>query len=99
MDDGGESDDDWSLDSGGAKEVGASEVGNVVGYFEESFGTGSSCMDYTLRDTLACEGCDFFNELVVFQKNGTSFSDRHDGGVVPYWCTGVGGAKGRVVRT
>lgn len=47
MDDGGEADNDRSLNSGSAEEVGTGEVSNIMGAFKEAFGTGSSCMNYT----------------------------------------------------
>ena len=50
MDDSRETKDDWGLDAWRAEEVGAGEVGDIMGNFEETLRTGSACMDHALRN-------------------------------------------------
>ena len=50
MDDSGKTKNDWGLDAWRAEEVGAGEMGDVMGNFEEPLRTGSTCMDHTLQN-------------------------------------------------
>lgn len=51
MDDGGESDDDRSLNSGSTQKISTCEMRDVMSDLEEALRTGSSRVDYTLRDS------------------------------------------------
>lgn len=55
VDDGGEARYDRRLRPGRAEEVGAGEVRDVVGGFEEALGGGAAGVDDALRDALAVE--------------------------------------------
>ena len=68
VDDGGEADDDRGLDARGAEEVGAGEVGDVVGDLEEALGAGAAGVHHALRDTLPVEVGQLLNHVVVLQE-------------------------------
>lgn len=59
VDDGGETNNDGSLDTGSSEKISTSEVGDVVSDFEETFGTGTSGMNNPLRDPFPVEVGEF----------------------------------------
>lgn len=65
MDDGGETDNQRRLDSGGSEEVGAGEVRDVMSHLEEPFGACASSMDHTFGDSLTCEVGYLLYQMVV----------------------------------
>ena len=71
MDDGGEADDDGGLNTGSAKEVGASEVRDVMGDLKEALGAGSTGVDDALRHPLPREVGNLLHQVIVLQQNGT----------------------------
>ena len=72
VDDGGEADDEGSLNSRGAKEVSAGEVRDVMRHFEETLCAGSPGMDHSLRDPFPVEVCKLLHQMIILQKNWTS---------------------------
>jgi hypothetical protein len=99
MDNGGEPDNDRSLNTGSSEKVSTSEVRDIMSDLKETFSTGSSGMNHTLWNPFPVEIGKLLNEMVILKKDRTSGSNGHGGVVVPYRSTRVGGEEGRVVRT
>lgn len=59
VDDGGETNNDGSLDTGSSEKISTSEVGNVMSDFKETLCTGTSGMHNPLRDPLPVEVGEF----------------------------------------
>lgn len=71
MNDGGETNDDRSLDTRCPEEVGTGEVSDIVSAFEEALGTGTPGMNNTLWNALPGKMRDLFDQMVVLQENGS----------------------------
>jgi len=71
VDDGGEANDERSLNSRGAKEVSTGEVRDVMRDFKETLCAGSSGMDHSLRDPFPVEVCKLLHQMIILQKNWT----------------------------
>lgn len=97
MDDSGETNNDWSLNTWSSEEVSTREVGYIMSDLKETLCTGSSSMNHTLWNTLPVEVSKLLDEMVVLKKDRTSGSNGHRGVVVPYRSTRVGGEEWRVV--
>lgn len=69
MDDGGEADDNGSLDAGRPEEVGAAEVSDVMSALVEALCTGAACMDDALRNSLSGEVRYLLDQMVVLQQD------------------------------
>lgn len=72
VDDGGEADDEGSLNSRGAKEVSTGEVRDVMCDFKKTLCTGSPRMHHSLRDPFPVEVCKLLHQMIILQKNWTS---------------------------
>lgn len=71
VDDGGEADNKRSLDAGSAEEIGASEMGDIVGDFKKAFGTDSSGMNHSFWDPFSVESSNLLHQSVVLQQDWT----------------------------
>ena len=71
MDNGGETDNDWSLNTWSSEEVSTSEVRYIMSDLKETLCTGSSSVNHTLWNTLPVEVSKLLNEMVVLKKDRT----------------------------
>ena len=67
----GEAHDHGGLHAGGAQEVGARQVGDVVGHLEEALGAGATGVHHALRDPLTVEVGKLLHQVVVLKQDGT----------------------------
>lgn len=58
-------------------------------YLEEAFGTGTSCMDDSLRNSLAIKLCQLLNKVVVLQEHWATYTSSQGLVVVPHWSSTV----------
>jgi len=71
MDNGGETDNDRCLNSGGSKEISTCKVSNIMGDLKEPLCTRSPSMDNTFWDPLPFKVGKFLYQMIILQKNWT----------------------------
>lgn len=69
VNDSGESNNNWCLNSRSSKEISTTEVSYVMSDLKKSLGTGTPSMDDTFWDPLTIKISKFFNQMVILKEN------------------------------
>jgi len=71
MNNSGESNNHWCLDTWSAQEISACKMWNVMRDFKETLCTCPPCMNNTLWDALPIKIGKLLNQMIILQENGT----------------------------
>lgn len=71
MDNCGEADNDWSLNSGGSKKISTCEVRDIMGDLKETLCACSPGMDNTLRNPLPIKVGKLLQQMIILKENWT----------------------------
>jgi hypothetical protein len=69
MHNGREPNNNRGLDPRSPEKISTSELGNIVRDLKEPLGTGSPCMDNTLRDTFPVKLRKLLNQMIVLKED------------------------------